>query len=281
MARGNSRDILGQFAFAAGLFTKTYMTNFIPSNRQQAILDMVAQNGFVSTEAMVAEFKVTPQTIRRDLNELGRKGKLTRFHGGAGQAKSAVNLPYEDRRLSGLEAKRKIAELTSSLITNGSSLFLNIGTTAEAVAEALLGHKDLHVATNNMHVASILSKNESFRIMLAGGQVRHHDGAVVGPSAISFVDSFRMDVGIVGISGIDESGALLDFDADEVRTAQSVMRNSQKVVLIADHHKFGIRAMNRTGHLRDVDVLVTDEALTETYATLCEASDTEVRVCES
>ena len=257
------------------------MKNFVPSDRQAAILAMVADNGFVATEAMVAEFAVTPQTIRRDLNELGREGLLTRFHGGAGQAKSAQNQSYEDRRRSGIKAKRQIAKLTSTLIPNGASLFLNIGTTAEAVAEALLDHRDLHIATNNLHVAGILCKNESFRILVAGGQVRNHDAGVIGPSAISFVDSFRMDIGIVGISGIDETGSLLDFDADEVRTAQSVMRNSNKVILIADHHKFGIRAMNRTGHLDDIDILVTDAPLLVKYRQLCSESDVEVLFAKS
>ncbi len=254
------------------------MTAFTPSKRQSAILNMVGRDGFVATEAMVAEFNVTPQTIRRDLNELGQEGLLTRFHGGAGQAKSAENQPYADRLRSGVRAKQKIAEVTASLIPNGASLFLNIGTTTEAVAQALLRHEDLHVVTNNIHVAQILSRNESFRIMLAGGQVRNQDGGITGAAAVDFVDSFRMDIGIVGISGIDEDGSLLDFDPEEIRTAQSILRNSRKVILVADQHKFGRRAMNRMGDLSDLDMLVTDAPLAPTYDVMCTESDVEVRI---
>ncbi len=254
------------------------MTAFRPSKRQSAILNMVTRDGFVATESMVAAFDVTPQTIRRDLNELGHEGLLTRFHGGAGQAKSVQNQPYADRLLSGVQAKQKIAQLTASLIPNGASLFLNIGTTTEAVAQALLKHEDLHVVTNNINVAQILSRNESFKIMLAGGHVRNLDGGITGAAAVDFVDSFRMDIGVVGVGGIDDDGSLLDFDPEEVRTAQSIMRNSRRVILVADQHKFGRRAMNRSGDLSDLDLLVTDAPLSPVFDTLCTKADVKVRV---
>ncbi len=248
------------------------------SERQTAIVDMVARDGFVATESMVTKFSVTPQTIRRDLNELSERGLLTRFHGGAGQAKSIENQPYADRQRSGVQAKRKIAELTASLVPNGASLFLNIGTTTEAVAQALMGHRDLHVITNNINVAQILSRNASFSIMLAGGQVRNQDGGITGAAAVEFVDSFRTDIGIVGISGIDEDGSLLDFDMEEIRTAQAILRNSRRTILVADQHKFGRRAMNRLGHLSNLDVLVTDAPLSATYSQLCDAAGLDVKL---
>ena len=256
------------------------MTAFQPSKRQLSILDMVTRDGFVSTEAMVAQFGVTPQTIRRDLNELNREALLTRFHGGAGLSRSIENQPYADRQRSGVEAKRNIAAVTASLVPNGASLFLNIGTTTEAVAESLLGHQDLHVVTNNINVARILSRNDSFKINLAGGQVRNHDGGITGAAAVEFVDSFRMDVGIVGISGIDSEGSLLDFDQEEIRTAQAIIRNSRKAILVADQHKFGRRAMNRMGHLSQLDILVTDAIPAEPYAALCKSAGLDIRIAE-
>ncbi len=254
------------------------MMTFNPSNRQIKILAMVEENGFVATEAMVTEFNVTPQTIRRDLNELNAQGLLTRFHGGAGQAKSIENRPYKDRLRTGVQAKRKIAELTASLVPNGASLFLNIGTTTEAVAEALLKHENLHVVTNNINVAQILSQNESFQIMIAGGQVRNHDGGIIGLSSTDFVGQFRMDIGIVGISGIDEDGALLDFDHQEVKTARIILDNSRKVILVADQHKFGRRAMNRMGYINDLDILVTDGELSDHFQSVCDKAGVAVHV---
>ncbi len=256
------------------------MTDFKPSLRQASILKMLSENGFVATESMVVELDVTPQTIRRDLNELNAHGLVTRFHGGAGLAKSVENRPYRDRLATGVEAKRQIAELTASLIPNGASLFLNIGTTTEAVAVALLKHENLHVVTNNINVARILSENASFKIMISGGEVRKHDGGVVGIAATDFVSEFRMDIGVIGISGIDEEGGLLDFDYQEVKTARKIIQNSKTVILVADQHKFGRRAMNYMANLAELDAIVTDHPLSGKYLQICQSANVDVHVTD-
>lgn len=257
------------------------MTVFRATKRQAAILEMVERFGFVATDAMVTEFDVTPQTIRRDLNELSDEGLLARFHGGAGQVKSAENPPYTARLKTGVEAKRKIAELTASLIPNGSSLFMSTGTTIEAVAEALLEHQNLHVLTNNLHVAQILTRNETFQIIVSCGNVRHLDGGIVGSSSEDFIADFRMDIGIVGISGVDYEGTLLEYDPQEVKTAKTILKNSQKTIMVADRHKFGRHAMNRVGHLRDIDVIVTDSSLDASFQEICESEHTDIHFPDS
>jgi len=241
---------------------------------------MVDEFGFVATEAMVTEFNVTPQTIRRDLNELSEHGLLSRFHGGAGQVKSAENPPYKDRLQTGVEAKRKIAAATAALIPNGASIFLSTGTTIEAIAEALLGHEKLHVFTNNLHVARILTQNDSFQIIVSCGQVRHSDGGIIGSSSDDFISDFRMDVGIVGISGVDEDGSLLEYDPQEVKTAKTILRNSQKVIMVADRHKFGRRAMNRVGHIRELDVIITDSDPDMHFKNICEAENIDIVISD-
>jgi len=252
------------------------MTQFQPSKRQASILEMVKDFGFVATDAMVTKFDVTPQTIRRDLNALSHHGLLTRFHGGAGLTQSAENPPYQARLQTDVEAKRKIAAATAALIPDGASLFLSTGTTIEAVAEALLEHKKLHIFTNNLHVAQILTRNESFQIIMACGQVRHHDGGIIGSSSEDFINEFRMDIGIVGISGVDEDGALLEFDPQEVKTAKTILQNSQKKIMVADQHKFGRRAMNLVGHMRDLDIIVTDNPLAPHFVKICDSADVDI-----
>jgi len=256
----------------------TKLSEFTPSKRQIAIMDMVATHGFVATEAMVKEFDVTPQTIRRDLNELNEQGLLTRFHGGAGQPRSVENQPYVDRLNSDVTGKRNIGKLAASLIPNGASLFINIGTTTEFVAKALIHHKNLHVVTNNINVAQILSKNATARIMLAGGEVRNHDGGIIGASSVDFVNEFRLDYGIIGISGIDEEGNLLDFDHQEVKTARAILKNSRQSILVTDKSKFGRPAMNRMAHLDDVDLLVTDHSLSSHFQSICSSSNIDVHI---
>jgi len=121
--------------------------------RQELIMELIQQNGFVSTEQLVDHFRVTPQTIRRDLNELAGQHRLRRHHGGAGSDSSTVNTAYKAGKIMALEAKEKIARALVDMIPDNSSMFINIGTTTETIAKALLERNNLQVVTNNLHVA--------------------------------------------------------------------------------------------------------------------------------
>lgn len=227
--------------------------------RQDQIIELIQQNGFVTTEQLVDQFKVTPQTIRRDLNELAKENKIRRHHGGAGIDSSTMNTSYHDRKIMDLEAKERIAEAMVAMIPDNSSMFINIGTTTETIAKALLQKNNLQVVTNNLHVASILSAKEDFHVIIAGGEVRSRDGGIVGEATRDFINQFKMDFGIIGISGIHNDGSLLDFDYREVRVAQAIIANSNQVLLAADHSKFGRNAMVRLGNISQADHVFTDQ----------------------
>ncbi len=248
------------------------------SERQTSILSLVEEQGFVATEHLVATFGVTPQTIRRDINQLCERNLLQRFHGGAGPPVSTRNEPYPERQRAFPVNKRRIGELVAENVHDGASLFLNIGTTTEAVAQALLRRNNLRVVTNNLNVAQILSKNASFEISLACGLVRKLDGGIVGQEATEYMSRFRMDFGIIGVSGIDPDGSLLDFDSRETETAREIIKNSGKSLLVADHSKFGRRAMVRFGDLKDVDELYTDENVPDEFSAILEDADVKVHV---
>lgn len=246
--------------------------------RQDLILELIQQQGFVTTEALVEHFQVTPQTIRRDLNELARQNKLRRHHGGAGIDSSTVNTAYQARKIMELEAKERIAEALVRMIPDNASMFINIGTTTETIAKALLRKRNLQIVTNNLHVASILSAKEDFHIIIAGGEVRNRDGGIVGEATRDFISQFRMDFGIIGISGIHEDGSLLDFDYREVRVAQAIIENSDRVLLAADHTKFGRKAMVRLGNITQADHVFTDQAPPSPIDQLLQAHDIELHV---
>ncbi len=251
------------------------------SERQNAILALVEERGFVATEHLVATFGVTPQTIRRDINQLCEQNLLQRFHGGAGPPVSTENEPYPERQRSFPMSKRLIGQRVVEDIHDGASLFINIGTTTEAVAQALLVRKNLRIVTNNLNVAQILSRNKTFEISLAGGIVRKRDGGIVGHSATTFISQFRMDFGIIGVSGIDIEGSLLDFDGRETETAKAIINNSDKVMLVADHSKFGRRAMIQFGNFNDVNELYTDQVLQNPYFAALKAAKVNINIAPS
>ena len=192
-------------------------------DRHRTIVEIVQQRGYVSNEELARTFGVTAQTVRRDLTKLGGEGAICRHHGGASLASSTQNIDYSERQELSTPEKRAIAELAARHIPNDSSLFINIGTTTEALARALLGHEDLRIITNNLNVAQIMTRNRSFTVMVTGGTVRNRDGGIIGQSACDMIGEFRVDYGIIGISGIDEQGTLLDFDYDEVRAARAII----------------------------------------------------------
>lgn len=228
------------------------------NQRQQEILNLVQQQGFVSIETLAQNFNVTPQTIRRDINDLCDQQLLTRYHGGAGLSSSVENVAYAARQVMNLEAKRSIAAMTAKQIPDRASIFINIGTTTEEVAKALQNHHGLRIITNNLNVAAILRSNPTFEIIIAGGSVRQRDGGITGEATIDFIHQFKVDFGIIGISCVDADGTLLDFDYHEVRVAQAIIENSRQVFLVADHSKFDRCAMVRLGHIGQLDALFTD-----------------------
>lgn len=226
--------------------------------RHARMVSMVRDAGFITITALAEQFNVTPQTIRRDLGVLAGQGLLQRYHGGAGPALSTENVAYSDRQAWCLDEKRRIAQEMAKQIPSKSSLFINIGTTTEEIAKALLHHDRLRVITNNLNVAKILSANPGIEVIIAGGVVRNKDCGIVGEAAVDFIRQFKVDYGIIGISGIDMDGTLLDFDYREVRAARAIIENSRKVFLATDHTKFGRNAMVRLGSLDEIDALFID-----------------------
>jgi DeoR family glycerol-3-phosphate regulon repressor len=229
------------------------------TQRHEKIIALIKQHGFMSIDDLVSTCAVTPQTIRRDLNQLANTGVISRYHGGAGLNRSWENTPYQERKTQNSDVKEKIADAVAAMIPDGASLFINIGTTTELIATKLLNHSNLHVVTNNIHVATILSAKEDFSVIIAAGEVRYRDGGIIGEATCDFISQFRMDYGIIGISGISADGALLDFDFREVKVSQAILEHTQHVILAADYSKFERRAMVEQGHISQVDCLVCDQ----------------------
>ena len=230
------------------------------NNRHEEIIALIKNKGFITVEEMATLFQVTPQTIRRDINFLDSQGYVSRYHGGAGQSVSTENLAYRHRKELLLNEKIKIAKTVASMIEDNTSLFMNIGTTTEYVAKELVNHKKkLRIITNNLNVAAIMSQQEDFEVIVTGGIVRSRDCGITGEAAVNFIRQFKVDIGIIGISGIDLDGTLLDFDFREVHVARTIMENSRKIFLVADHSKFSRNAMVKLGTLTEIDTLITDK----------------------
>jgi len=229
--------------------------------RRATIIRLVGQRGFVTIEELASRFSVSAQTVRRDIRNLASRELVTRYHGGAGLAIKSDRLDYAARKLRFATKKQLIARCIAHEIPDGASLFIDIGTTMEAVAQALVRRSGLRVITNHLAVASILSEARDSEVLLPGGLLRNSDQAITGEAAIAFIRGFRVGFGLFGIGAIDADGALLDHDYRDVQLSAAAMAISRRRFVALDHSKFGSsEAIVRVGHIRDIDAVFTDGA---------------------
>ena len=214
--------------------------------RHEGILSLLRRRGFVSIGGLAESFQVSEQTVRRDLKALEHEGQVTRYHGGAGLPSGPADRSYENRRVSFAVEKKQIARMVATHIPEGATVFIDIGTTMEAIAEALT-------------VAMMLSRHPDFQILLAGGILRHNDHATTGEATRAFLERFRVGYGIFGIGAINAEGELLDYDYRDIDVSTMAMRISRRKFIAMDRSKFEADAAVHVGSVADVDAIYTDQ----------------------
>jgi DeoR family glycerol-3-phosphate regulon repressor len=228
--------------------------------RHDRILEILMRRGYAGIDELVASFDVTPQTIRRDLQELAGRGLLRRHHGGASVLSSTANTDYTRRHIESAAEKARIARAAAAIVAPGSSLFLTPGTTVEAAAAAIADRslKGLRVVTNSIVAAETLGRHAE--VSVTGGQWQPHNHALAGPAAAAFVERYRCDVLLTSCGGIDPDGWLLEFHDHEVVVAQAMLANARRRILLVDHSKFSRVASCKLARIGDVTTVITDRA---------------------
>ncbi|WP_034639497.1 DeoR/GlpR family DNA-binding transcription regulator [Chitinilyticum aquatile] len=252
----------------------------ILNQRQQELLEWVQRTGHASVDELAHHFGVTPQTIRRDINQLADERRLHRVHGGASAHSSVENVAYSARQILCSAEKERIAQLVAEHIPNHASVFMNLGTTSEAVARALNRHEGLRVITNNTHIAMTMCHYPDCEVILAGGVMRAKDHGIVGEATIDFIRQFKVDYAVLGVACIEADGTLRDFEMREVKTSTAIMALARHVFLVADHSKFGRPSLVQMGHLREITALFTDRMPDAAMQAVIAESDCELYVAE-
>ena len=246
------------------------------TTRQSDILGAARRDGRVDVDLLAQEFEVTTQTIRRDLNELCLRGLLMRVHGGAVLGDAVANVGYDERRALASIEKRRIGEAAAGLLPDRCSVIMNIGTTVEQVARALYERRDLMVVTNNLNIVNILSGSPAKSLLMAGGEVRQSDGAVIGEAAVEFMRGFRVDYAVIGASALDEDGSVMDFDLREVSVARAILDSARHTILVADTRKFERTAPVRICDMGRIDTVVTDGEPPAAFRAACLRAETRI-----
>lgn len=252
--------------------------NFNP--RQLKLIDVVRSRGSLTVEQLADELSVTLQTVRRDVQRISEAGTLTRFHGGVRVPSSTTeNIAHPQRQNLHAAGKACIAREVARQVPNHCSLFINIGTTTEAIADALLHHTGLRIITNNLNVATILCRNLDCEVIVVGGVVRPRDRGIVGEAAVDFIRQFKVDIALIGISGIESDGSLRDYDFREVKVTQTVIEHAREVWLAADVSKFNRPAMVEAAKVAQIDRLFTDAIPPDPFPALLADADVRLDVC--
>lgn len=249
------------------------------ARRQQALLQLLEAAGYVSVEEISERFQVTTQTARRDIADLTVTGRVRRHHGGVALAPAIDVVTYRQRRIDRIEAKRRIAQRVASVVPDGAAIYLDCGTTCEAIAEALTQRSGLKVVTCNLRAATLLGDQTDFTIAVPGGFVRNADGSVFGEDAAEFIKRFRFDMAIISVSGVELDGRLADDDYREVALARAAIGISQKVLLAVDAYKFGRSGLVELGSLESVCMLITDGIPPKALLTALNENHVSIHTC--
>lgn len=248
----------------------------VQSLRRPEIIAIARREGRVTVDRLVEYFGVTPQTIRRDLTDLADTGLLERVHGGAILPSKNTNIAYLERQKLNQPSKVDIARECVRHIPNNCSLFLNIGTTTEAVAAELHRHTNLMVVTNNLNIANNLTNNSGAEVIVTGGDLRKSDGGLVGAMARETVTQFRFDIAVIGCSALHPEGEILDFDMREIGVSQAIIAQSKTVILVADRSKFERTAPLKIAGLNEIHKFITDAAPPAPFIDASKALDLDV-----
>ncbi|UED88187.1 DeoR/GlpR family DNA-binding transcription regulator [Streptomyces profundus] len=248
--------------------------NLLAGQRRALILDEVRRRGGIRVSELTRMLQVSDMTVRRDLDVLARQGALEKVHGGAVPvAERRTHEPgFEAKSALELSAKSAIARAAAGLATPGSAVALSGGTTTFAVAHQLLEVPELTVVTNSVRVADVFhhagqaaepggpEATDASRVVLTGG-VRTPSDALVGPVADAAIASLHFDVLFLGVHGISVEAGLSTPNLAEAETNRHFIRSARRVVVVADHTKWGTTGLSSFASLDEVDTLVTDAGL--------------------
>ena len=233
---------------------------YIQTERLHDIESLLIEYRILKISQLAKKYNVSTETIRRDLNELEKRGVLRKVHGGAILAENRIveEPPFQSRKIINLERKKSIAREISTLIKDGESLILDVGTTVQEVARCLIPKKDLFVITNSAAAASILSANKSHHMILLGGELRADELSTYGLMAIEQIRQFTVDKAILGAGGITDS-AITDFHFGQAVLRREMIARSKAVIFAIDSTKFGIKTLHHICKPAESRLIVTDE----------------------
>jgi DeoR/GlpR family transcriptional regulator of sugar metabolism len=229
----------------------------VPAQRRQEILQAV-RSGATHVADLAASFGVSEMTVRRDLSALAQAGKIERVRGGALNAGGEP--PFEETAVERLEGKDRIGAAAAALVEDGQTVMIDIGTTTLQAARHLHG-RPITVVTTSLAVYEELVPDPAIELLLPGGLVRRNYRSLVGVLAEDTLRQLKADVCFLGTSAVDTALSVWDSTMIEVPIKRAMIAASDRVVLLADAHKFSSAGLVRVCEAPALDHVVSDAPL--------------------
>ncbi|HLQ87022.1 MAG TPA: DeoR/GlpR family DNA-binding transcription regulator [Enterococcus sp.] len=229
------------------------------AERQQKIIGIVNQRKSVRVSELSKIFKVTEETIRRDLERLEKDKKLARSHGGAISLhpNDSLEIPYSEREIINVKEKQQIALESIKQVQEGNKIILDASTTAWYMAKTL-PDIPLTVMTNSIKVAMELSKKKQIMVIATGGTLLSKSLSYVGPLAEASFENYHFDKAFISCKGLHLERGLSESDEQQARIKNRMIESADSIYVMVDYSKFGAMAFSKIGNLNVANHIVTD-----------------------
>lgn len=250
-----------------------------PEERRQRIAALIEENGRVSVDELSTLFDVSKVTIRGDLDELERRGILSRTHGGAVAVDAdKAELTFKHRERVNIDEKSRIGEAAAALVSHGDAIALDASTTALQVAKRIKDRHELTVVTNSIYIALELEDAPDVTVVMPGGILRRGSASLVGKLGEEVLTKFNIQKGFFGAKGVTLSEGLTDVNTFEVQLKRAMVHAAKQVIGIADHTKWGRVAFASFASLDQLDMIITDVEAPEDMVAAMRKRGIEVRL---
>lgn len=258
--------------------------NLTTNHREQEILrEIRLAGGSCRIGFLARRLGVSDETVRRNIKSLQTKDQVRKVHGGvilAGNI-TLTEPPFQTRLDENTAAKHQIGAKLAEQISDGDSLFLDIGSTTAIAANSLKNHRDLYIVTNSLHVASTLATRNNNRVFFAAGELRTRDGGAFGADAIAFIKRFTLQYAILSTAALSADHGFMLHDIQEADLSKEAAKSAQTCIVLADSQKFGRRAPIILSNQSSIDMLITDKSPPSNIAEFLAQNEISVTLSDS
>lgn len=248
-------------------------------DRHKKIYDYIVKNKNATVNELADICQVATMTIRRDLDKMEKDGLITRVFGGAVIDNSMVEeVDYADKEKSNIEEKVKIAKEAVKLVHDNFIVILDSGTTCMEIAKQLVEKNNLKIITTDILITAYLMKYENLEVYCTGGKIQRNTGSCLDTYTIDFLNNINADICFVGASAINKNLELSTFVPNKGRVKQAIIDASTHKILVTDNSKFNKRSFTKVRHLKDFEIVITNEGLEEDLVKKMEDEDINIKL---